>query len=95
MKPTPQISSEANNRKTFPLTDYHYQATTETPRASAKEARGAAPVLSIWKLSADFLANEATRDFAVEFGLFGLIAGLSGWPILSMLVAVTRMIRNY
>jgi hypothetical protein len=95
MKPTPQISSEERDRKAFPVTDYHYQSTTEPSRAGAAEARRASPLRSIWKLSAQFFAVEATRDFAFEFCLFSLIGGLAAWPIISMLIAVVRMIRNY
>lgn len=95
MKPTPQVSSEQTDRKSFPLTDYHYRSTLEASRADVKETSGAHPVRGIWKLSAEFLGTEARLDYAAELVLFSLIAGLSVWPIISMLVAVTRMVRNY
>jgi len=95
MKPIPQVSSQQNDRKSFPLTDYQYQSTLEASRPGVKETRGAHPLRAIWKLSAGFFGAEVARDFAIEFALFALIAGLSAWPIVSMLVAMTRMVRNY
>jgi hypothetical protein len=95
MKPTPQVSSEQSDRISFPLTDYQYQSTDETLSGRVRENRAAEPLRSIWKLSAEFFGAEAMQDFAIEFTLFTLIAGLSFWPIISMLVAVARMIRNY
>jgi hypothetical protein len=93
MKPTPQVSTEHSG--SFPLTDYHYQSGLERSRAGVKEAREAQPGRAIWKLGAEFLAVEARLDYAIEFALFSLIGGLSAWPIISMLVAVVRMLRNY
>ncbi len=48
-----------------------------------------------WKLSAAFFGAEAQRDYLVELALFTLITGVSAWPIVSMFIAVTRMVRNY
>jgi hypothetical protein len=95
MKPTPQVSSEQTYRKSFPLTDYQYQSAVEASLAGVKETHGAHPLRATWKLSAEFFGAEVARDFAIEFALFTLIAGLSAWPIISMLVAVVRMVRNY
>jgi hypothetical protein len=95
MKPTPQISSQQSDRKRFPLTDYHYQSTLEASHADVKETRGAHPQRAIWKLNAEFFAAEARVFYVIELAFFSLIAGLSAWPIVSMLVAVTRMVRNY
>jgi hypothetical protein len=93
MKPTPQVSTEHSG--SFPLTDYYYQSTLEGSRAGEKETREAAPGRAIWKLGAEFFAVEARLDYATEFAVFSLIAGLSAWPIISMLVAIVRMVRNY
>jgi hypothetical protein len=30
-----------------------------------------------------------------QFLLFTIIGGISAWPIISMLLAVTRLLRNY
>ena len=37
---------------------------------------------------------EAIRNHIVELFLFVLIAGLSAWPIISMIVALIRLVRN-
>ena len=95
MKPTPQISHNHHALRSFPLTDYHYQSTLEGPRSGVKETREAQPGRAIWKLGAEFFGVEARIDYAAEFALFTLIGGLSAWPIISMLVAVIRMVRNY
>ena len=96
MKPTPQVSSQQTTyRKSFPLTDYQYRSPVEASLANVKEAPSRHPLRAIWKLSAEFFGAEAARDFALEFVLFTVIAGLSAWPIVSMLVAVVRMIRGY
>ena len=95
MKPTPQISSQSIDRQNFPLTDYNYQSTLETPRAALKEAHGSHRLHGLWKLSTGFFGAEAKLDYATELLLFSVITVLSAWPVISMAVAITRMVRNY
>ena len=47
------------------------------------------------KLSSDFLSGETSRDYVAELLFFIVITGLAAWPIMSMLIAVIRLIRNY
>jgi hypothetical protein len=47
------------------------------------------------KMSSEFLGAETSRDYVVELLFFILITGLAAWPVVSMLIAVVRMIRNY
>ena len=47
------------------------------------------------KLSSEFLGAETSRDYLAELLFFVLITGVAAWPIMSMLIAVIRMIRNY
>ena len=47
------------------------------------------------KLSSEFFGAETSRDYFAELLFFILIAGIAAWPIMSMLIAVIRMIRNY
>ena len=47
------------------------------------------------KLSSEFLGAERSRDYVAELLFFILITCLASWPIMSMLIAVVRMIRNY
>ena len=47
------------------------------------------------KLSSEFLGGETSRDYVAELLFFILITGIAAWPVVSMLIAVTRLIRNY
>ena len=47
------------------------------------------------KLSSEFLYAGKSRDYVGELLFFIVITGLAAWPIMSMLIAVIRMIRNY
>ena len=95
MKPTPQTSSQPVDRQNFPLTDYQYQSTLETPRTAVKETHGSRRLQDFWKLSTGFFGAEAKLDYATELLFFSLITALSAWPVISMVVALTRMVRNY
>ena len=104
MKPTLQINhnhrgSPRDNRvgrshQTFPLTDYNYRPTAETQMGFSAD-QPAAKLQGFHKLSSEFLGSERSRDYFAELLFFILIAGIAAWPLVSMLVAVTRMIRNY
>jgi hypothetical protein len=95
MKPTAQLSSQQQDRKSFPLTDYNFQTTIERSRAGIQQARSPQTLRSIWKMSAHFFGFEARLDYAIEFALFSLILAVSAWPIFWSAVAVVRMMRNY
>jgi hypothetical protein len=104
MKPTPQIShNQRGSRrdsgvpsepKSFPLTDYSLQATVEA-RASSSADLPKTELRAFRKLSSEFFGAEASRDYIAELLFFIVITGISAWPIMSMLVAVTRLVRNY
>ena len=94
MKPITQISPSQHASRNFPLTDYSFQATVDgksgsSPVVPAKKAP------AFHKLSSEFFATEMSRDYVTQFLLFTLIGGISAWPIISMLLAVTRLLRNY
>ena len=104
MKPILQIShkqggSRRDNRErrshqSFPLRDYNYRPTAG---AEAISTAGQPTIKSsaFHKLSSEFLGAETSRDYIAELSFFILITGIAVWPIMSMLVAVVRMIRNY
>ena len=94
MKPTPQISSRHNTRRIFPPTDYAYRTQLENPGV-AKQTPAAHELHGFWKLSTGFLGAEAKLIYATELLLFSVITTISAWPIVSAIVAVTRMVRNY
>jgi hypothetical protein len=104
MKPILQINHEQrgsrrDNRarrshQSFPLTDYNYRPTAESqvnPSANRPAMRSPA----FHKLSSEFLGGETSRDYVAELLFFILIAGIAAWPVVSMLIAVIRLIRNY
>jgi len=45
------------------------------------------------KLSSEFFGTETSRDYVTELTLFALIAGVSAWPIISMIAALYRMLK--
>ena len=74
--------------------DYNYHPTAET---HVNSSVGWRPTKSpaFHKLSSEFLDGETSRDYLAELLFFIVITGLAAWPIMSMLIAVIRMIRNY
>jgi hypothetical protein len=104
MKPTLQINHEQRgsprdngagyNHQSFPLTDYNYRPTREAEVISPA-GRPAIKSPAFHKLSSEFFGAEASRDYVAELLFFILITGIAAWPIMSMLIAVVRMIRNY
>jgi hypothetical protein len=104
MKPTLQINHMQRgsrrdnrarpNRQSFPLTDYNYRPTAEAG-AISPAFRPATKSPAFHKLSSEFLGAETSRDYIAELLFFILITGIAAWPIMSMLIAVVRMIRNY
>jgi hypothetical protein len=104
MKPTSQISdtqrgSRRDNRawrshQSFPLTDYNYRPTAE-PQVSSSAGQPFTKAPAFHKLSSEFLGAETSRDYIAELLFFVLITGIAAWPVVSMLIAVMRMIRNY
>jgi len=88
MKPTPQISH--NQHAGFPLADYNYQPTAD---AKSTAGRPVAKPTAFYRLSHEFFGAEMSRDYVTNFLVFTVIAVVTTWPIISMIVAVTRMAR--
>jgi hypothetical protein len=82
------------SHQSFPLTDYNYRPTAET-QVNSSTGRPAIKSPAFHKLSSEYLGAEKSRDYAAELLFFVLIAGIAAWPVMSMLIAVIRMIRNY
>ena len=91
---SPCDNRAGHRRQSFPLTDYNYRPTAKTELNSSTGWR-AMNSPAFHKLSSEFLGAETSRDYVAELLFFILITGLAAWPIMSMLVAVIRMIRNY
>ena len=80
--------------QSFPLTDYNYRPTAEA-EAISTAGQPAIKSPAFHKLSSEFLGAETSRDYVAELLFFVLITCLAAWPVISMLIAVVRMIRNY
>ena len=94
-----QRGSRRDNRarrghQSFPLTDYNYHPTAENQVNSSAGWR-ATKSPAFHKLSSEFLGGETSRDYLAELLFFIVITVLAAWPVMSMLIAVIRMIRNY
>jgi hypothetical protein len=104
MKPIVQINHKqrgsrrddlaGRGHQSFPLTDYNYHPTAEAEGISTVGRSGIKPP-AFHKLSSEFLGAETSRDYVAELSLFILITCLAAWPVMSMVIAVVRMIRNY
>jgi hypothetical protein len=94
MKPILQISPSQHASRNFPLTDYSFQATVDAKSGSSAVVP-AKKSPAFHKLSSEFFGAETSRDYFAELLFFILIAGIAAWPVMSMLIAVIRMIRNY
>ena len=104
MKPIVQINHkqcgsrldkrERRRHQSFPLTDYNYRPTAEA-EASSLAVRSVTKAPAFHKLSSKFFGAETSRDYVVELLFFILITGIAAWPVVSMLIAVIRLIRNY
>ena len=106
MKPKPYISIDQRdsrrdsrarrNRQSSPLMDCFYQSNTN-PGGSSSPISGdtfrVSKLRMFRKLSSDFLGAEAGRNYVAELAIFSLITGVAAWPIVSMIVALYRMIK--
>jgi hypothetical protein len=94
MKPTVQITPNQHASRNFPLTDYSFQATVDAKSGSSAVVP-AKKAPAFHKLSSEFFGAETSRDYFAELLFFILIAGIAAWPVVSMLIAVIRLVRNY
>jgi hypothetical protein len=93
MKPTPQISHNQNARQSFPLTDYNFQATVDA-KSNSSNIFPAKNSPAFHKLSSEFFGIEESRHYVAEFSAFTVLGLITAWPIMSMVVAVTRLLGN-
>src|SRR5213594_4573472 len=91
---SPRHDRARRGRQSFPLTDYNYHPTADA-EAISPAGRPAITSPAFHKLSSEFLGAERSRDYVAELLFFILITGIAAWPVLSMLIAVTRLVRNY
>ena len=104
MKPILQINDKQRGSRrdngtrrsdrTVLLTDYTYQPTPQSDMSSSA-GRSVTRSPAFHRLSSEFFGAETSREYIAELLFFILITGIAAWPIVSMLIAVIRMIRNY
>jgi hypothetical protein len=90
MKPTIQISPSQHASRSFPLTDYSFQATAGA-KSGSSAVRPATKPPPFHKLSSEFFGAETSRDYFAELLFFILIAGIAAWPVMSMLACLAWM----
>ena len=89
MKPIPQISQ--NRHTGFPSMDYNFQATGD-PNSGCSSVYPAKKSPPFHRLSSEFFGAEESRHHLVEFSAFTVLGLITAWPIMSMLIAVTRLV---
>jgi hypothetical protein len=94
MKPTPQIIPSQHASRSYPLTDYSFQTTADA-KSSSSAVLPTTKSPAFYKLSSEVFGAKTSRDYIVELLFFILITGIAAWPIISAIVAVTRLVRNY
>jgi hypothetical protein len=100
MKPQSQISRQVGShrgeekpiglRLHQPVTDSAYQTTGSDFRATSDRLK-LAP--SFRDLSREFLGTEMKRDYVREVFFFVIIVGVSAWPIVSMIQALSVLVK--
>src|SRR6266513_327788 len=90
---SPRDNRAGRSHQSFPLTDYNYQPTAET-EVNTSASWPAIKSPASHKFGSEFLYAEKSRDYVGELLFFIVITGLAAWPIMSMLIAVIRMIRH-
>lgn len=71
--------------------DYNFQATGD-PQSSCSSVYPAKKSPPFHRLSSEFFGEEAYRDYVTNFLVFSVLGLITAWPIMSMLIAVTRLV---
>jgi hypothetical protein len=82
-------------RLKHPATDSCYHAATGDLRAGNERFKTTSPLLapSFRDLSSEFLAAEMKRNYVLEALFFAIIVGVSAWPIVSMIQALSELMK--
>ena len=82
-------------RPLHPVIDYHFHAPAGDLRAANDRLHLAPPALtpSFRKLSSDFFATEVKRDYVAEASFFGVLVGVSAWPMISLVAAMAQLVK--
>ena len=77
----------------FPDIDFRFQETPqENPGFSGKVPKKFSAA-GFHRLSSRYIARETNRHFVTDALVFGVIVGVSAWPIVSMIRAIAPLFR--
>jgi hypothetical protein len=105
MKPVSQISRQLRSfrgeetpigtRLNHPVTDCHYRAAGADLRAANDRSKLSPPLLapSFRDLSSEYLGAETKRNYVAEAFFFAIIVGVSAWPIVTMVQALSHLMK--
>jgi hypothetical protein len=105
MKPLSQISRQLRPLRgeqtpigspmKHPVTDCYYHAPGGDLRAANDRLKMSKPVLSpsFRDLSNEFLGAETKRNYVAEAFFFAIIVGVSAWPIVTMVQALSQLMK--
>lgn len=79
----------AESRPSRPSIDRHYHAPGDF--RAATRAKATVPSVSLRQLSDGFFATETKRDYLLEAACFVIMIGVSAWPIVSMIRALSLL----
>ena len=75
------------------MTDYNFQPTGDAKSSSAAIFPTTKPS-GFHKLSSEYFDVEESRHYVAEFSAFTVLGLITAWPIMSMVIAVARLLRN-
>jgi len=95
MKPLSPNNRQRRSRLKHPTLDVQYHAGDANIRASSGRLKLSPPPASpsFRELSKGFLGTEMKRDYVAEAFFFALIVGVSAWPIVPTLRAVSALLK--
>jgi hypothetical protein len=93
MKPLSLITRQRGSHLQHPVLDAQYHATQANFRATGNGLKLSPPLPSpsFRDLSTEFLGVEMKRDYLAEALCFLIIVGVSAWPIVSMVRALSLL----
>ncbi|PYI91296.1 MAG: hypothetical protein DMF03_03435 [Verrucomicrobia bacterium] len=103
MKPRSQISSvshvfdlgdrfTARRARKFPGIECHFQEPRQTNGGSSGKPDNFSTD-GFHRLSSRYITKETSRAFVADAIIFGMIVGVSAWPIISMIQALVHLFR--
>ncbi len=84
------------SRAPFPQSNYNFQPTpNDLAPASVRSTKTARPDLRAFRqLSGEFMRGETRRNHLVEMLVFAVVAGLTAWPLVSLLIVLAQTARG-